>query len=118
MPVKKRGALPNARGKGNVAAKTNKKKGGSRMTPSMGDVIIKARSEMTRLTGLEAASTVKTVKDEKGWRLLVEMIEKRSIPDSMDILAAYEILMDDGGNLLEFNRKGMRKRVDTTVSDG
>ncbi len=88
------------------------------MTPSMGDVIIKARSEMTRLTGLEAASTVKTVKDEKGWRLLVEMIEKRSIPDSMDILAAYEILMDDGGNLLEFNRKGMRKRVDTTVSDG
>ncbi|MBI5235173.1 MAG: gas vesicle protein [Deltaproteobacteria bacterium] len=88
------------------------------MTTSMGDVIIKARSEMKRLTGLEAASTVKTVKDESGWRLLVEMIEKRSIPDSMDILATYEILMDDNGNLMEFNRKGMRKRVDTAVSEG
>jgi hypothetical protein len=47
----------------------------------------------------------------------VEMIEKHSVPDQMDILAVYETTLDDEGNLIEFKRKGMRKRIDTEVAE-
>ena len=54
-------------------------------------------------------------KDEKGWHISIEMIEKYSIPDQMDILATYEALLDEEGNLLSFERKSMRKRMETEV---
>jgi hypothetical protein len=41
------------------------------------------------------------------------MVEKRSIPDQMDILALYEVLLDEDGNLLSFERKSMRRRMDS-----
>ena len=78
------------------------------------DLVKRAREGLSKLTGLELASTLGIAKDEKkGWRVSVEMIEKHSIPDGMDILALYEALLDDNGNVLEFNRKKLRKRVDT-----
>lgn len=87
------------------------------MAMTMEKIILKARSDINKLTGLALSSTVKTVKDDKGWHVSVEMVEKRSIPDGMDVLATYDVLFDDEGNLLEFNRKGMRKRMET-VSEG
>ena len=76
-------------------------------------LVEKAREDLATLTGLELGSTISTLKDEKGWRVQVEMVEKKSLPDSMDILATYEVLMDDEGGLVEFKRAGMRKRIDT-----
>lgn len=84
----------------------------AKMTMSIGNIIQKARSELSVLTGLELSSTLMTVKDEKGWRVSVELVEKRVIPDIMDILATYEAVLDNGGNLLEFSRKGIRRRME------
>ena len=80
-------------------------------------LVEKARKELAELTGLKLSSTVGTVKDDKGWRITVELIEKHSTPDQMDILASYEALIDDDGNLLGFERKGMRKRMETEVTE-
>lgn len=87
------------------------------MPMDLGNIISRARSGITGITGLTLSSTIKTSKDEKGWHIFVELIEKHSIPDGMDILATYEIVVDDDGNILEFNRRGMRKRMDTAVTD-
>lgn len=84
---------------------------------SIGEIIRKARSELANLTGLELSSTLKTVSDERGWRVLVELVEKHVIPDNMDILATYEAILDDHGNLLEFSRKGMRRRAETVAEE-
>lgn len=78
---------------------------------TVGKAVQKARKELVEVTGLETSSTISSSKDEAGWHVAVEMVEKRSIPDSMDILATYEVLLDDDGNLVEFSRKGMRKRT-------
>jgi len=43
----------------------------------------------------------------------MEVIEKHSLPDGMDILAAYETKLDPDGNMLEFKRLKLRKRIDT-----
>lgn len=84
---------------------------------TISDIVQKARNEIHALTGLELSSTLKTVKDERGWHVSVEMVEKRAIPDGMDVLAAYEAVLDDEGNLLEFSRKGMRKRMETVAEE-
>jgi len=85
------------------------------MAKDVGSLIERAREELSRLTGLKASSTIGATKDEKGWHISVEMVEKKSIPDQMDILAAYEALLDEEGNLLSFERKSMRKRMETEV---
>jgi len=85
------------------------------MAKDVGTLIEKAREELSKLTRLKASSTVGVIKDEKGWHISVEMLEKKSIPDQMDILATYEALLDEEGNLLGFERKSMRKRMETEV---
>jgi len=39
-----------------------------------------AREELSKLTGLKASSTVGATKDEKGWHISVEMLEKKIHP--------------------------------------
>lgn len=77
------------------------------------ELVTKAREELSKITGLELSSVLSATKTEEGWVVSVELVEKYSIPDQMDILAVYEARMDNDGNLLQFNRKRLRKRVDT-----
>ena len=91
--------------------------GGTKMAKDIGSLIEKGRNELSKLTGLKASSTTGAIKDENGWHISIEMVEKQSIPDQMDILALYEVLFDEDGNLLSFKRKGMRKRISTEVTE-
>ena len=56
--------------------------------------------------------------DERGWRLQVEVVEKKSIPDGQDILATYELSVDEDANVVDFARVGMRKRVEAVTLVG
>ena len=80
---------------------------------ALGDIVLQAREQLNRLTGLDLASTLAMKKTEEGWQVVLEMVEKHSIPEQMDILARYEVNLDENGNVLEFHRKGLRKRVET-----
>jgi len=82
------------------------------MAVSMAELIEKARSELANLTGLEPSSTLGAVKEGDGWAVSVEMVEKHSLPDQLDILANYEVSLDADGNVKGFTRKGMRRRMD------
>lgn len=83
------------------------------MAVTVSEAIKKAREELSKLTGLELSSTSGVFKDKQGWHVSVEMVEKHSIPDGMDVLGLYAVLLDDDGNVIQFSRKKLRKRVDT-----
>lgn len=83
------------------------------MEMTMPELIERAREQLAKATGLDPSSTLSASEDDKGWRISVEMVEKRSIPDGMDILATYEVRLNPRGELLEFSRKKLRKRIDT-----
>jgi len=85
------------------------------MAKSMNDIIVKAREELSKVTGLELSTTIGAIKEDKGWKVSMEMIEKHSLPDQMDILAVYDVILDNDGNIIEFNRTRLRKRVDTEI---
>ncbi|MEA1965198.1 MAG: gas vesicle protein GvpO [Candidatus Aerophobetes bacterium] len=72
-----------------------------------------AQKELAKLIKLEPSGIKGVSKDEEGWHVMVEMIEKKSIPDAMDLLALYEVILDDEGNVLKFKRGVLRKRLDT-----
>ena len=76
------------------------------------EVVETTREELRQITGLKLSTTVEMEKLETGWRISVEMLEKESIPNSMDILAVYESKVDENGHVLDFKRKGLRRRMD------
>ncbi len=84
----------------------------------MGEIVKKARVELNALIGLDISSTIRAEKDGDAWLVALEVVEKHSIPESMDILAAYETRIDGDGNMLNFRRTGMRRRIDTEESEG
>ena len=88
------------------------------MTMALLDLVKKAREQLGELTGLELGSTVSVRKGESGWCVLVEVVEKNSIPDSQDILATYELSVDDEGNVQNFTRVGMRRRAEVALTTG
>lgn len=87
------------------------------MAIKFAEAIKKARIELNVLTGLEISSTIGAEPNDDGWLVTLEAVEKRSIPDSMDILAIYETKLDADGNVTEFNRIKMRKRIDIEWAD-
>lgn len=87
------------------------------MAIGMSQIVKNARSELNALTGLEVSSTIEVAREDDEWRVCLEVVEKHSIPEGMDILAAYETRLDGEGNMLEFRRTGMRRRIDTEGSD-
>jgi hypothetical protein len=80
------------------------------------DLVKKAREQLGELTRLGVGSTVSVKKGESGWCVQIEVIEKKSLPDSQDILAIYELMLDEAANLLDFTRVGMRRRMDVTCT--
>jgi hypothetical protein len=63
-----------------------------------------AKEQLSSLTGLKPETVSNVRRDESNWYVQVDMIELSRIPHSTDVLAIYEIQMDDNGNLLGYQR--------------
>lgn len=59
----------------------------------------------------KAEGVLAVSKDDKGWKLLVEALERKSIPDTADILGRYEIVLNSKGNLLGYKQVMLRRRA-------
>ena len=46
------------------------------------------------------------------------MVELQRIPEAHDVIGAYEVRLDDEGEILEWRRTGLRRRNDTEWSMG
>lgn len=58
----------------------------------------------------EAIISVEELEGE--WRITVEALERRSIPDSMDLLGRYEIRLNKSGGLIGWTQTVIRRRCD------
>lgn len=48
-----------------------------------------------------------------GWVAVVEVVERRAIPDTQDILGRYELTFDDSGTVTGYRRRSRYRRLDT-----
>ena len=77
------------------------------------EVINKAQEDFTRLSRIPFSEVTGLSKLEEGWVVRMEALERKAIPDTMDVLGLYEVCLDNEGNLLGFDRKKLRKRGET-----
>jgi hypothetical protein len=75
-------------------------------------VIRAGARHLEELTGLRLAAVVGFEPAENGWRLQAELVEKESIPHAMDVLGLYDCVLDPKGEVLRFERRGLRRRGD------
>ena len=68
------------------------------------DIARVAKLELAQVTGLQPLTVSGVTKDEQGWRVSVDMIELKRLPDATDVLATYEVVLDDEGNMLNYQR--------------
>src|SRR5690606_16863281 len=65
----------------------------------------RAAEHVTAMTGRSAECVVGLERaGDDGWRVQVEVVETRRIPDSADILAIYETEIDADGELVGYRR--------------
>ncbi|MFL6052177.1 MAG: gas vesicle protein [Actinoallomurus sp.] len=64
----------------------------------------KAVEHVVDMTGRDSEGVIGLERIDDGWRVGVEMVESRRIPDTSDILAVYEAELDNRGNLLSYRR--------------
>jgi len=77
------------------------------------EIIRKAQETFTRLTKTPIDGITGILETDQGWMVKLEALERRAIPDTMDVLGLYEVRLDNDGNLISFERKKLRKRGET-----
>ena len=77
----------------------------------MGQVIDCATRALSALK-MRVSSVTCVIPDDGGWRVAIELVERRGIPDTNDVLGLYEIRLDGAGNVLRYERTQMRRRCD------
>lgn len=84
---------------------------------SMKETAEKAKKELVELTGFKSPSLVGVKKEGGGWIFSIELVEKNSIPEGMDILGLYEVKIDSAGDVASYERKSSRRRTDTITEE-
>ena len=64
----------------------------------------RATVELSELVGREPEGVVALDRTDDGWRVCVEMLELRRVPDTADLLAEYEVDVDEDGELVGYRR--------------
>ena len=64
----------------------------------------RAAAELADLLGRAPESIVSLDRTDDGWRVGVEVLETRRIPDTADVLAEYEVTTDRQGQLIGYRR--------------
>ncbi|MBG0851236.1 gas vesicle protein [Streptomyces spinoverrucosus] len=72
--------------------------------PSPMEVLRHARTQLAELTGMAAESVSSFEQTEDGWSLEVEVLELARVPDTMSLMASYQVDLDPEGQLTGYRR--------------
>jgi hypothetical protein len=64
------------------------------------------KRQMTAITGLPPDTISRCDRSEEGWMLNIDMLEHRSVPRTQDLLASFEVALDDAGQVTRWRRTG------------
>jgi Gas vesicle synthesis protein GvpO len=73
-------------------------------------IVERARSQVEDVLGKQAESISGISRANGSWCVTVEVVEVHRVPDSTDVLASYEVVLDGDGNLVRLERGGRYRR--------
>ena len=71
-----------------------------------------AKKEIVAMTGLPVDTIAAVARKEDNWVVTLDLLELRMLPNTQDVLATYEVEMNDGGanEMLSYRRVGRYRR--------
>ncbi len=75
-------------------------------TNTLVDLACETKRQMAAITGLTPDTISRLDRAEGGWALSIDMLEHRSIPRTQDLLASFEVKLDDDGRVTSWQRVG------------
>ena len=73
-------------------------------------VVERAKQQLRDVLGNEAESVSGLERSDGRWTVLLEVVEVRRIPESTDVLASYELVLDDDGGIVGMQRRHRYRR--------
>jgi Gas vesicle synthesis protein GvpO len=73
-------------------------------------IVQQARQQLEALLGTEAERVSGLERADSGWSVMLEVVEVSRIPESTDVLATYELTLDDDRNVVSVARKRRYRR--------
>ncbi|MEV6590801.1 gas vesicle protein [Streptomyces acidicola] len=81
---------------------TPKSQGARQRSPV--EVLRQARTQLAELTGMAPESVTSFEQSEDGWTLEIEVLELARVPDTMSLIASYQVELDPDGELTGYRR--------------
>ncbi|MFF7647484.1 gas vesicle protein GvpO [Streptomyces canus] len=72
--------------------------------PKPMEVLRDARTQLAELTGMTAENVSSFEQTEDGWALEIEVLELTRVPDTMSLMASYQVELDPEGQLTGYRR--------------
>jgi hypothetical protein len=73
------------------------------------------QSTASQLVGHEFDGVSEISPMEEGWRAVVEVVERSSVPDTQDVIGRYEIELEEEGVVQGYRRLDRYRRGDTAM---
>ena len=89
---------------GSQESRKDRQNGPADEAPSSMEVLRHARTQLAELTGMAAESVSSFERTEDGWALEIEVLELTRVPDTMSLLASYEVTLNPHGELTGYRR--------------
>lgn len=81
------------------------------------EVAEKALTVIESLLNKTAEGIINVTKEGEEWKVLAEMLERKAVPDTQDILSIYELKLSGDLELTGYKRIGLRRRDDLRVEE-
>ena len=75
----------------------------------------RALEELAELVGCPAEGVIGVRRDDDGWVVTVEVLEVGRVPETTDVLASYDVVVDEEGDVMEYRR--LRRYLRAQVED-
>jgi hypothetical protein len=85
--------------------------------PSLRTVSETALDEVSALVGSPAEGVTGVRKIDDGWMVTIEVLEVARVPETTDVLGAYEVHVNEEGHVMEYTRLGryLRSQVENVT---
>lgn len=74
-----------------------------------------AARQLEQVSGRRVDGVSGIERTEEGWRVGLDLVESARIPPSTDVLGAYEVIVDDDGDLVRYER--LRRYIRAQAGD-
>ncbi|MEU4392599.1 gas vesicle protein [Kribbella sp. NPDC023855] len=101
-PAKKTSARASSNGQSESAGTSRPRASAPRK--SLRAIAVGAAAELSELIGQIPEGIVGVEKTDDGWRVQLEVVESRRIPETTDIMAIYEVDVDPDGAVTGYRR--------------